>query len=458
MKWSMLIVIFLIVGMSQAQDADSGQVLGLDECINIALEYNSSLKQAEYSNEAADYDVTGSYSGILPSISLSFRKGETNVGRSQRVINDAVLGIDPVTNDPIYGTAKITTPIQYNKENSFSVSVNQNIYDGGRWWNSIEQAKIDKDASDYSLQSSVDNTILSVQSLYYDLLKQIKLYEVNKVAVERSEGQLNRTQKMFDLGAVAKLDLYQAKVNLGNDRITMLSQENIVADARRNLNIALGREPGDAIEIKPVNEITEGIRPLNELLDEALTNQPLIKQGEAEIESSELGVSLAKANYYPSLSAYFQYSRRNQDLERIYTDLNFEYVWAVGFSLNWSLFNGFSDYVNVQKSKIRESNTREVHALYLRQLKSSVKAKYDNYISYQEIVKINEENLEAAKEELRLAEERYQIGAGTSLEVREAQVKLTRAEQTLIAARYNALIILAQLDTELGITQNKLGE
>ncbi|MCG6958555.1 TolC family protein, partial [bacterium BMS3Abin03] len=309
-----------------------------------------------------------------------------------------------------------------------------------------------------SLQSSVDNTILSVQSLYYDLLKQIKLYEANKVAVERSEGQLNRTQKMFDLGAAAKLDVYQAKVNLGNDRITLLSQKNIVADARRNLNLALGREPGEPIEIKPVDETTEGIRPLNELLDEALTNQPLIKQGEAEIESSELGVSLAKANYYPSLSAYFQYSRRNQDLERIYTDLNFEYVWAVGISLNWNVFNGFNDFVNVQKSKLRASNTREAQALYLRQLKSSVKAKYDNYVSYQEIVKINEENLEAAKEELRLAEERYQIGAGTSLEVREAQVKLTRAEQTLIAARYNALIILAQLDTELGITQNKLGE
>jgi len=120
------------------------------------------------------------------------------------------------------------------------------------------------------------------------------------------------------------------------------------------------------------------------------------------------------------------------------------------------LFNGFGDYVNVQKSKIYESSVRESHALYMRQLQSSVKAKYDNYISYQEIVKINEENLESAKEELRLAEERHQIGAGTFLEVREAQVKLTRAEQTLIAARYNALITLAQLDTELGITEAKL--
>ena len=261
---------------------------------------------------------------------------------------------------------------------------------------------------------------------------------------------------MFDLGAAAKLEVYQAKVNLGSDRIALLMQKNTVDDARRRLNIALGREPSDSLELKPVNEEFAPIQPLNELIEEALINQPLINKGEADIKSSELGVSLAQANYYPSLTAYFQYNRRNSDLEKIYSDLDLEYVWAVGFSLNWNLFNGFGDYVNVQKSKIMESYTRESQALYILQLKSNVKAYYDNYISYQEIVKINEENLEAAKEELRLAEERHQIGAGTFLEVREAQVKLTRAEQTLIAARYNALTTLAQLDTELGITEKKL--
>jgi len=322
----LLVAVFLIFGIANAQNSDSNTELSLEECINIALEYNSTLKQAQYTNESAEYDVTGSYSGILPNINLSFRKGETNVGRSQRIIGDAVIGLDPVTGNPIYGTARITTPKQYFKDNSFTVSVNQNLYDGGRWWNNIEQANINKDASDYSYQSSYDNTILSVQSLYYDLLKQEKLYEANEVAVERSEGQVNRTQKMFDLGAAAKLEVYQARVNLGNDRIALLNQENIVGDARRNLNLVLGREPDDSLKIKSVREDFASMQPLNVLIDEAMSNQPLINKGEADIKSSELGVSLAQANYYPSLSAYFQYNRRNSDLEKIYTDLNFEYV------------------------------------------------------------------------------------------------------------------------------------
>jgi len=453
MKYYMVLVfiMFLVGNNGFAQEK-----LSLEECIQMALEYNATLKQKEYTNQSADYDVTGSYSGIMPVIDLSFRKGETTIGSSERIINDVVVDVDPITGQPIYGTAKIKTPKQYAKDNSLTLSVTQNLYDGGRWWNNINRAKLNKESSDYDLAGQRNETILTVQSLYYDLLAQMKLYEVNKVAVQRSEGQLTRTEKMYELGSKARLDVYQAKVNLGNDRISLLNQENIVGDSRRNLNLALGREPEEPIEIEFVEEVSPPVEPLNVLVDKAMESQPLLKRNEIDVNSSELGVSLSKAGYYPSLRAYFQYNRRNSDLEKIYSDLNLEYVWAVGLILNWNIFNGMSDYVGVQKSKIVEMSAREEQARYMRSLKSRIKAYHDNYASYVEIIAINEENLIAAQEELRLAEERYQIGAGTSLEVREAQVKLTRAEQTLIAARYNSLITQAQLDNELGLSEKKL--
>ncbi|MCB0282617.1 MAG: TolC family protein [Calditrichae bacterium] len=434
------------------------EVLDLNACIKLALQNNSTLKQREYANESAEFDVTGSYSNILPSVDLSLRKGETNIGKSVRVVNDVVTGVDPVTQEPIYGTARITTPKQYSKDHSLTLSVNQTLYDGGRWWNQIGQAKIDKKSSSFNLEGEHNRTILEVQANYYELLKQIKLYEVNKVAVQRSEDQLHRTEKMFELGSKARLDVYQAKVNLGNDRISLLTQKNIVEDARRTLNMSMGRDPETPLEIEKINEISPAVPELNALVDQAMENQPTLKKNEADVESSSYGVSLAQANYLPRLTAYFQYNRRNSDLERIYSKLNFDYVWAVGLSLNWNLFNGMGDYVNVQKAKISEKSAQEEQARYVREMKSKIQGYHDNYQSYLEIIAINEENLEAAKEELRLAEERYQIGAGTALEVREAQVKLTRAEQTLIAAQYNALTTLAQLDNEIGITAKKLEE
>jgi outer membrane protein TolC len=197
---------------------------------------------------------------------------------------------------------------------------------------------------------------------------------------------------------------------------------------------------------------------IDQLIEVALDNQPLLKKNQADIQSSDLGVSLATANYYPRVSIWYQTGRSHSDLEKIYSDFDQNYWNAYGLSINWNLFNGRSDYINRQKAILDKKMTMEYDVNYKRELKSRIKGYYDNYKSYEEIIEINEENLEAAKEELRLAEERYQIGAGTSLEVREAQVKLTRAEETLIAAQYNAMITLAQLDNELGLSEKKLNE
>jgi outer membrane protein TolC len=263
---------------------------------------------------------------------------------------------------------------------------------------------------------------------------------------------------MFELGAAAKLDLYQAKVNLGNDKISLLNQQNLVDDAKRALNLAMAREPGSDIKIQLLEDLQYQDFSLDEMYDTAMDNRPLIKMGEASIKSSEYSVLRSEANYLPRLSFFYNYNRSNSDFEKVYSDFDLNWGSNYGLSLSMNLFNGFEDYLNVQNAKINESQTRETHAENIRNLKSRIRGYYENYNSYIEIIEINKENLEAANEELRLAEERYQIGAGTSLEVREAQVKLTRAEQTLIAAQYNALITEAQLDNELGITAKNLDE
>jgi outer membrane protein TolC len=167
---------------------------------------------------------------------------------------------------------------------------------------------------------------------------------------------------------------------------------------------------------------------------------------------------MANGVLHPRLSLYYNYSRFSEKLDVIYSDLDQNYVSTYGVSLRFNIFNGFSDYTAIQKAKINHKSAMAEREEYKRALISDLHSYYTNYNSYLEIIELNKENLEAAQEDLRLAEERYQIGAGTSLEVREAQVNLARAEQTLIAAQYNARITLAQLDNELGLTFKKYSE
>ncbi|MCB0277920.1 MAG: TolC family protein [Calditrichaeota bacterium] len=86
-----------------------------------------------------------------------------------------------------------------------------------------------------------------------------------------------------------------------------------------------------------------------------------------------------------------------------------------------------------------------------RELKATIRQAFITYQNQKEIVKILEENLEAAREDLRLAQERFNLGSGTSLELRQAQDDLTSAESNLVSAKYDAKIAEVEIDRLLGL-------
>jgi outer membrane protein TolC len=447
-----LTLVLLIVYSGYAQ----GEALSLNDCIEIALTKNPNLIRTLNLDESAAEDVTGSYSGILPTINLSASSGRYQAGERE-VEGDVPTGIDSLGN-VVYQRRIITQAGYITNFNNFGLNLNQNLFDGGEWWQSIGYAKSQKRASEFTVESTINSTVLSVQEAFFNLLKQQKLLEVNQLAVSRSEDNLNKTEKMFELGAVAKVDVYRSRVNLGNDKITMLLQKNAVLTAGQQLNLVMGRDPQSPLNILPEFNLPGAFRDADELYNQAQEMNPDLRRYEEEVNSFDISVSRSWAVMWPSLGAFISYNRANEGIERVYTgwDKNWSMNW--GLSLRWNLFNGFTDKVRIQKSKLALRNAKESYEETRRNLKSTITQLVDNFNSYLEIIEINTQNLEAAQEEFRLAEERYRIGSGTALEVREAQVNLTRAEQTLVAAKYNARMSQAQLEQALGEIYKKARE
>ena len=163
---------------------------------------------------------------------------------------------------------------------------------------------------------------------------------------------------------------------------------------------------------------------------------------------------MSKGTFLPSVGGSFSYSRDNSELSKLYNPLDQNWVTSFGLQVSFNLFNGFQDMVNLQNAKINLKNSRLAIEEYKRQLEADVARTYQNYQDITEIVEINKDNLEAAQEEFRLANERYRLGSGTSLDVREAQVNLTDAERILVAAEYDLIITYAQLMESIGNIQN----
>ena len=133
--------------------------------------------------------------------------------------------------------------------------------------------------------------------------------------------------------------------------------------------------------------------------------------------------------------------------------MNQNYSISVGAQIDLNIFKGFADKTEVQRQSLNYSKAQEDYNERKRVLKAQVTQAFLSLKAYKEISEINDTNLVAAEEDLRLAQESYKIGAGTLLELIDAQLAVTQARSTLVRAKYNTQIALAYLESLMSVVE-----
>lgn len=414
MRKSVLTALLLAALVTSANSAfaQNGRPLTLNEAVAMALRDNSVLRNAERRTQVAGTDVTEARAGILPSLSFS---------------------------------------LSVSNSHSAGLSLSQPLFDFGANWNRIRQADAAKSGSAESYESAKQNTILLVHRHYWDYLKELRLLKVSEDAVKSSEEQLKRTEKMFALGSVAQGDLFRARTTYGNDRIDLISQKNQVNNARGLLNVVLGR-PTDAelsiVDIEAEPQFRDD--KLDEVLKVALEKNSELAGLKYEMQRARLGRKIARTAYLPSLSVSANYGRSNNDPRFTHTDFRKNWDGSIKLGVNWNLFNGLSDHAQVEREAINYRIAEEEYFDRVRNLRLEAEQTLLSLQSWKEIIAINNENVTSAREDLRLAEERYRVGAGTLLDIINAQVNVTRSSATLVRAKYDSMIALSELQAIMG--------
>jgi len=425
------------------------ELLTLEESNSVALHRNFNVKSAEYGLQQRDAQVMGAYSAILPSVNIVSGKSRFLQGATSNIGN--VQGVDEKGNPTIVSRV-FTSPYFQQDNHSLGLTFRQNIYDGGRWWNNISRAKSYQSASFHGVEVAKNEAVYNTTQSYLELAKAKAFQYALFDAVMLSQEQLERTESLYELGSVARTDLFKAKVQLGNDRSNLLNQQNVVAFAKSNLNIIMGRNPLTQFRIEEVEYPNVEYPTREEAMETALENNPLLKQKRASIKGAEDGKKVAKSAFFPSLTGFINYNRNNEDPARVFSPSNISENWSstLGLSLNFNLFNGFSDKANLEESRAIYRSSREDYE----STKRNILARIDNAITrletYMELEMIFADNKESAEEDLRLATERYELGSATLLEVQDAQVALLRANTSNIRNKYDYQIAYAQLLNAMG--------
>ena len=425
-------LVLLVISICYSQN------YSLEKAVEIALQNKETLKASALDLRSSKQDIKSSYSGILPSLRASTTMTESR-------FPEQTVGFNQSSGEILSDVSSITSA-------SSNISINQNIYDGGVWWNNIRLAKNNYKISEQFNRQIKTNIIRNVHFAYFNYLKAMQLLGVARSNLMSSQQQLALVEQKFDLGSAKKTDLLKAKVRFGQARVDLISNDASLKSAYRNLKNAMG-----LINTNDEFSISDVERPL-EIIPEFATGfeliqkfNPSIKAKQYQIVAAKIGTKIAKGSRMPNISisasAFGTAESISDAVSNSYGD-NQRTNTSVSISL--PLYSGNTISTRIQKAKLTVNIQESEYLTQLEDLSVQLKDLIDQLQNFSEIIPINETVLESAEEDLKLSQVRYSQGSTTILEVLNAQVSVVQAKSSLVRSKYDAFIQQANLKALLG--------
>jgi outer membrane protein TolC len=406
---------------------------------------NTNALQALLDVQVAEADVRLSRSTLLPQLSLGVSAGKIWYGRRQS------FNLVPAPGGG-FVQREVETPSTNTENYDLGLSLSQVLFDRARF-KQLEQSGVLRDAEQSQAQEEADTSELEAIRRFFTLFRTQATLQVLEATVKRSEEQLERARALFQAGRVGKNEEISALVNLGNDRITFTETLAQLVSDQGNLAVWLARpgtEPLLAVDPGVLTTEPAPAPAMDTALAEARERRPLLKALQLQIRSAELQRAIARADYIPRLTARGDYSRGGPNAELVFTEARLQNVFTAGVNLSWNLFTGFSTEAETRRAEAGIRRAQLVLEQSAREIEAEVRRSHRSLEAQLEAARLAAENREAATQGLRLAEERFRAGAGSTLEVREAQLSLTQAELNLLENRIDVEIARFTLTRAMG--------
>ncbi|MBT3227977.1 MAG: TolC family protein [Candidatus Marinimicrobia bacterium] len=406
---SLLLFLTSISGFGQ-----SSSPITLDDCIRIGLEHNQSLRINRFETDR------------------SVSQAKSNIGMVLPVVNFSLSG----ASTDLFGTG-------WNEGYSSSLTLSQNIWDGGAWWNTLKSAKVAQDAASIQYESYEVNTVYQVKAAYYSYLSTQQLLDVYRENQTTSQYQHQLTLERFKLGAASQNDTLRTRVNIENSRLQIINGELDLQSKSRNLNIILGREANAALTLaEPVWQEVE-IPGVDQIMDEVLSSNHSLRLLEQNKEIMAYNVKIAKSGYMPSLGLSASYRNSAAAMGDVFGETTS--TKSAGLSLSWNLFNGTRTSRGVEQGRINAKMAVENYDLSARNLRKELAQTLEQMDALKESVKISQLILTASEQDLLLAQEQYKIGSLSILDVLRITASYEDAKSNLIRTQHNLKVAEAGL-------------
>ncbi|MDD3356003.1 MAG: TolC family protein [Dysgonamonadaceae bacterium] len=400
-----------------------GQVITLDECVRIGLEQNFDIRIMRNNQQISDRNVSWGNAGLLPTI-------------------DATSGYniksDNANQTPADGSA--ATSIRNNNTETLNTSVNLNwtIFDGFNAQTNYKKLKELRNVGELNTRFSIESFIANLSAEYYNLVQETMRMENLKSAVKLSGEQLRIVEARYQIGSFSRLDLQQARVDFNADSSRLIRQYETLNTSRIKLNELMGvNDVETPLIAADTSIILKPLQPKDVLWNKVLSENTLLQLAKKDILLSELNLKNIESNYYPyvRLNTGYGFSHFNYDLGTF----DKQRTWGpnVGITIGINIFDGFNKRREQKNARTQIENRKLETEQTQLMLKSNFSNMWQAYRNNLELLNLEKENVENARENYEIAIERYKLGDLAGILLREAQNSLLEAEERLVSAQFN---------------------
>ena len=411
-----------LTNTAYAGSVETTKIIQVDDCVKIAMENHPAIKSALSNSEIYKSKIGQAWSNFFPTFSagLSYSRNDMQV-------------------------ANFAFPTQkYDMFYAPTISGNMLLFDFGKTKAQADLAKRTYEATQLSLENSINTVVYTVKQAYYNLLFAQQQVHVYEETVADFTLHLEQAKAYYEIGTKAKIDVLTAEYNLGRAKLNLIQAKNTLKVAYVQLSNAMGKP--DYSDYDVVDTLTKkayGIE-IEEAVETAFETSPQLLAAKKKADASGLLVRASKRAFMPNVSAFGGYTRGGKKVDT-------DYGYQLGAQINYANVNLMQLKKQVDEAKATHNKDVADYESAKQNIYFEVKQAHINMTNAQESITVSKLSMDQAKEQYDQASGRYKVGLGDAIELKDAETTYRNAQLDYYNSLLNYHVSAANLERLMGV-------
>ena len=419
--------------------------------LQLALDNDPVLKQAEASYRANRENLIQSRSSLLPSLGVG--------GQTARITSGPASDIFRQITDPVTGqTSNVLVQPEHSyadglNNHGYGLNLNQSIFNLANWYG-FQSARANDRASAVNLAAQEQDLIMRVATAYFDVLRAQELLETNVQEEEAALRSLEQTRQREEVGLVAITDVFDSQAAYDLARNTTILQRDFLQSRFEALEAITGQPHSDIDELSENFPIVEVEGSLTEWEDQAEDNSLAIAAAEYTLDASRQALRARKSDRLPTVDFAGQYGH-NVTAPIISQGIQigggaFDRT-SLALSVSIPLYTGGAISSRKRQAEYNVIAAQESLELTKRQLTQNIRNAYRRVNTDVLVIAQRQQSITSAQSAMDATELGAEVGTRNIVEVLLARQNLYRALRQYADARYDYVLDTLILKQVAGI-------